>query len=265
MSPPKRTSAAPGDQDDVDQDDVDRDDVDRDDVIVLYRGGRLPSWDQLTSERQLTYQQEHVDLMLKVARQHALRSMHGYRLIAPRGPWERFWTIAFPDLTGAEAWMKAEVAPPYGRYGHYEYDLARRWRPESLAWLPQRTIHSDAETDPQIVPVLAVDSHSIVVLCFSRWQRGSDEVAPDVRGDDQRRQRLQDVARTHGLMHGEVFRLVGSGRDGDLVWVLEFPDLAGAEAWIDAEVEPPGGAYHERTYHLSRRWAPAYFASWAAR
>ncbi len=237
---------------------------DVDDVIVLYRGGRLPSWDQLGSTKQLTYQQEHVETMLAVAGEHKLQQINGYRLIAPRGAWERFWSIAFPGLAGAEAWMTAEVAPPYGRYGHYEYDLARRWRPESLNWLPQRKIDASA-SDPRQVPSLGVDDDSIVVLCFSRWQRGSDEVSPGVRGDEQRRQRLRDVARSHDLIHGEVFRLVGSGRDGDLVWVLEFPDLAGAEAWINAEVEPPGGAYHERTYHLARRWAPAYFASWSQR
>jgi len=233
------------------------------DVVVLYRGGRLPSWYQLDSSQQLEFQQQHVDLMLDVAREHRLRNMDGYRLIAPRGAWERFWAIAFPDLDGAEAWMTAEVAPPYGRYGYYEYDLARRWRPDSLSWLPTRTMDA-SEKDPRSVPDLSVDTGSIVVLCFSRWQRGSDAVAPDVRGDDRRRRRLQEVAQEHGLMHGEVFRLVGSGRDGDLVWVLEFPDLAGAEAWINAEVEPPGGAYHERTYNLARRWAPGYFASWCS-
>ncbi|MBT3341571.1 MAG: hypothetical protein HN712_26945 [Gemmatimonadetes bacterium] len=237
---------------------------DEDDVVILYRGGRLPSWDQLDAEQQLAVQQEHVDLMLSVAGEHHLQSMYGYRLVTPRGAWERFWTIAFPNLAGAEAWMSAEVAPPYGRYGYYEYDLARRWRPESLAWLPQRTIHAEDGADPRVVPALAVDAGSIVVLCFSRWQPGSDEIAPHVRGDELRRQRLQDVAGDHGLLHGEVFRLVGSGRDGDLVWILEFPDLVGAEAWINAEVAPPGGSYHERTYHLSRRWAPAYFASWSS-
>ena len=249
------TTTGPGSEDSMNQP------HDTDDVIVLYRGGRLASWNQLDATLQLEYQQEHVDTMLAVAHQNRLRNINGYRLIAPRGAWERFWSIAFPTLAGAEAWMTAEVAPPYGRYGHYEYDLARRCRPDSLSWLPQREV-TPSGADPRQVPALAVDTGSIVVLCFSRWQRGSDEVAPGIRGDERRRQRLQGVARDQGLIHGEVFRLVGSGRDGDLAWVLEFPDLGGAEAWINAEVEPPGGSYHERTYHLARRWAPDYFATW---
>jgi hypothetical protein len=235
-------------------------------VVILYRGGRLPTWDQLDGVQQLEYQQQHVNLMLSVAEQYGLISIHGYRLLAPRGNWERFWAIEFPDLAGAEAWMAAEVAPPYGRYGFYEYDLARRWHPESLSWMPRRVEPAhETNSNPHIVPPLAADPSSIAVLAFSRWTRGSDEVDPAVRGDDDRRQRLREVAGDHDLIHGEAFRLVGSGRDGDLVWVLEFPHLSGAEAWIDAEMAPPAGAYQERVFHLARRWAPYYFSTWPPR
>ena len=108
-----------------------------DSVVVLYRGGRLPEWHRLDEDRRRDYERKHVDLMLSVSGRHGLIGLHGYRLLGPRGSWERFWTIEFPDLAGAEAWMSAEVEPPYGRYGFYDYALARRWQPEDLAWMPR--------------------------------------------------------------------------------------------------------------------------------
>jgi len=205
-----------------------------------------------------------VDLMLTVGARHGLQSIEGFRLLAPRGNWERWWTIRFPDLAGAEAWMRAEVAPPYGRYGSYEYQLARPWTPPSLAWLPQRQASKPvADADPRVVPSLSVDRGSIVVIAFGGWERGSDDVEPTRRGDAERSERLQRVAREHSLIHGEVFRLLGTGPDGDLAWVLEFPTLAGAEAWIETEGMPPAEAYQRRAFHLARRWAPDYFATWS--
>ena len=109
-----------------------------DSVIILFRGGRLPQWHQLDEVQRRDYERQHVDLMLSVSERHGLIGIHGYRLLAPQNSWERFWTIEFPDLAGAEAWMSAEVEPPYGSYGFYDYSLARRWQPESLAWLPRK-------------------------------------------------------------------------------------------------------------------------------
>lgn len=235
-------------------------------VVILYRGGRLPAWHQLDAADQHAYQEEHVDLMLRVAREHGLTRIEGFRLLAPQGDWERWWTMEFADFAGAEAWMAAEVAPPYGRYGYYEYELARPWRPHSLEWLPRRPAPvADPDANPHLVPALSVDRGSLVVLAFGRWARGSDGVDPATRGDAGRLRHLQAVAEEHGLLHGEVFRLVGAGRDGDLAQVLEFPDLAGAEAWIDAERTPPASAFQQRAFHLARRWAPAYFSSWSCR
>ena len=101
--------------------------VSKDSVIILYKGGRLPTWHGLTPEARDAYQQEHVDLMLSVAREHGLMRLEGFKLMAPQQSWERFWVIEFPTLTGAEAWIDAEMAPPYGRYGYYEYYTARHW------------------------------------------------------------------------------------------------------------------------------------------
>ena len=237
-----------------------------DSVVILFKGGRLPAWHLLDEAHQADYERQHVDLMLSVSERHGLMGLHGYRLLAPLGDWVRFWTVEFPDLAGAEAWMEAEVEPPYGRYGFYDYSLARRWQPESLSWLPRRPeppVPPDA--DPHVIAPLSADPSSIVVLAFGGWRRGSDEIDPRTRGDEERGQRLREVAGEHGLLHGEVFRLLGTANEGALVWILEFPDLAGAEAWIEAEAEPPAGAYQERRFHLARRWAPEYFVTWPPR
>lgn len=234
-----------------------------DPIIVLYRGGRLPSWHHLDAAQQSAFQDEHVALMLQVGADHGLQSIEGYRLLAPVEDWERWWTMRFDDLAGAEAWMRAEVAPPYGRYGYYEYELARRWAPPSLDWLPQRVAPvADASVDPRRVPALSVARDSIVVVAFGGFTPGSDTIDPTTRGDAGREHRLRQVANEHKLLHGELFRLMGPGRDGEFAWLLEFPDLAGAEAWIEAEGMPPAGSYQRRTFHLARRWAPDYFATW---
>ena len=143
---------------------------------------------------------------------------------------------------------------------------SRRWQPESLAWLPRKPEPSVApDADPHVIPPLTVDPASIVVLAFGGWRRGSDQVDPQTRGDEDRQQRLQEVAREHDLIHGEVFRLLGTNTEGEFLGILEFPQLAGAEAYIETEKAPPAGSYHKRNYHLARRWAPEYFATWPPR
>ena len=235
-------------------------------VVILFRGGRLPEWHQLDETQRRDYERQHVDLMLSVSERHGLIGLHGYRLLAPRNSWERFWTIEFPDLAGAEAWMSAEVEPPYGRYGFYDYSLARRWQPEGLAWLPRKPEPPVApDADPHVIPPLTVDPASIVVLAFGGWRRGSDQVDPRTYGDEEHQQRLQEVARGHGLIHGEVFRRFGTSTKGEFLWLIEFPRLAGAEAWIEAETTPLARVQQKRNFHLARRWAPEYFATWPPR
>ena len=198
-----------------------------DSVVILFKGGRLPTWHLLDEAHQADYERQHVDLMLSVSERHGLMGLHGYRLLAPLGDWVRFWTVEFPDLAGAEAWMEAEVEPPYGRYGFHDYSLARRWQPESLSWLPRRPeppVPPDA--DPHVIAPLSADPSSIVVLAFGGWRRGSDEVDPRTRGDEERGQRLREVAGEHGLLHGEVFRLLGDRRRG--------------RAGLDPRVSPSG-------------------------
>lgn len=233
-------------------------------VVILFRGGRLPEWLLLDETRRTDYERRHVDLMLSVSDRHGLIGIHGYRLLGPRSNWERFWTIEFPDLAGAEAWMSAEAEPPYGSYGYYDYTLARRWQPECLNWLPRKAEPPvTLGIDPHIIPTLSADPSSIVLLAFGGRHRGADAYDPEEH-DDERWRRMRKVSRDHGLMHGEVFRLLGASDQGEYTWILEFPDLAGIEAWIDAETAPPLAAAQRHDIHVARRWAPEYFATWAA-
>ena len=236
-----------------------------DSVVVLYKGGRLPTWDALTPEQQEEFQQLHVDSMLAVSREHRLIHLEGFRLMTPQHNWERFWTIEFPTLAGAQAWIDNEVAPPYGRYGYYEYYMALRWRPDYFSsWVthPAPPAEVPPGANPRAVPQLTVSRDSVVVLMFGRWRPESGEMTPEERGDDERVEMMQSVARHHGLMRYEAFKLIGPQEDWHLVWVLEFPELAGAESWINAEVQPPHGRYATRSFYLARKWAPQYFASW---
>ena len=82
------------------------------------------------------------------------------------------------------------------------------------------------------------------------------------RGDTEHIELMQLVAREHGLMCLEAFQLMGAQDAWHRAWLIEFPTLTGAEAWIDAEVLPPHGRYSQKTFYLSRRWAPQYFAGW---
>ncbi len=230
-------------------------------VVILFRGGRLPEWHQLDQSQRIDFERQHVDLMLSVSERHGLIGLHGYRLLGPRGNWERFWTIEFPDLPGAEAWMSAEVEPPYGRYGFYDYALARRWRPECLAWLPRKPEPPVTPgADPRTIPPLSADPASIVLLAFGGRHRGSGQVDSG-KHDEERWRRMWEVSRDHGLIHGEVFQLMGASVRGEFAWILEFPRLAGAEKWIEVETEPAAGSCLIHDFHLARRWAPGYFAT----
>ena len=237
-------------------------------IVVLYKGGRLPTWDALTDRQREEYQQEHVDLMLEVAGRHRMIGLEGFRLITPQQNWQRFWTIEFPTFAGARDWIEKEVAPLYGRYGFYEYFLSTRWRRGQLdAWVtnPPPPVAVPAGTDPRVVPQLSVSGDSVVVLSFVRRPPEPDEAAAGTGDDEEREARMKSVARDFGLMRCEAFELIAPQGDWNLVRMAEFPGLAGAEAWIDAEVQPPHGQEETRSFFLARKWAPQYFATWVAR
>ena len=236
-----------------------------DNIVVLFQGGRLPSWGQLSVEDQNRFSQTHVDLMLAVAQKHQMTRLEGFRLIGPQDVWQRFWLIEFPSLAGAENWIQAEMAPPYGRYGYYQYYLSRKLEPERFsAWVtdPAPPVVPLAD-DPHTIPELKVDTGSVVVLMFARYRAGAESLTPQERGDEQHVALMTRLARQYGLMRLEAFQLITPQEEWHRAWVIELPTLEAAEAWIAGEETPPHGAHARRTYQLARRWAPEYCASWA--
>ena len=236
-----------------------------DPVVVLLRGGRLPTWHQLSPDERKSFEQTHVDLMLSIARQYSMTRLEGFRLIGAHGDWQRFWLIEFPTVKGAEAWIQAEMAPPYGRFGHYEYHLSRSieigqmfegWVTES----PPPVVPMGG--DPHTIPQLAIDSNSVVVLMFTRYRPGAESLTPEEKGESEHIALMQETARKHGLIRLEGFQLIHPQPAWHRVWVAEFSSLESAEAWIDAEESVPHGMYTQRIIHLARKWAPEYFASW---
>ena len=242
--------------------------ISRDSVVVLFKGGRLPAWHGLTPEAQQVYSQQHVDLMLSIARKHRLMKLEGFKLWTPCHRWERFWVIEFPDLDGAEEWIDAEVAPPYGSYGYHDYHLARRLDSDPLTnslVRPRAAKDKKSDGEPHITPALDVDRDSVVVLLFSRLRPEASEISPEERGDAEHVERMRSVALDHGLIRMEVFRLIGPQNDWHQVWVTEFPTLEGAEAWVECQTLPPRPRYYNQAMYLAWKWAPDYFASWLPR
>ena len=236
-----------------------------DSVVVLFKGGRLPSWHALSLREQDAFSQEHVDLMLAVSRRYGLMHLEGFRLLGPQDNWQRFWVIEFPSLAGAEAWIQAEMAPPYGSYGYYEYHLARRAYQEGILVRASRfpAPESPAAADhPRHIPTLKTDSGSLVVLTFRRWLPGAAELSAQEGGQVDHARRLKAIAKRHRLIRLELFRLMAPQADWHEVGLIELPSLAGAEAWMKAETASPFSSFTLVTQHLARKWAPAYFARW---
>ena len=234
-------------------------------VVVLYKGGRLPSWFQLSSDERKNYEQAHVDLMLSVAREHHLIRLEGFRLMDPQDCWQRFWLIEFPSLAGAESWIEAEMAPPYGSYGFYEYHLSRPWKPNfDTQWCREAEENPVTDVhDPHTIPVLNVDTQSIVLLMFERYRPHGEELTAERRGDLQRADALRELADRHGLTRLESFQLLAPQDAWHRAWVIELPTLEAVEEWVVTEESLPYGRYVQRSFHLARKWAPNYFASWA--
>jgi len=206
-----------------------------------------------------------VDLMLSIAQKHRLMKLEGFKLWTPNRRWERFWIIEFPYLEGAEEWIDAEVAPPYGSYGYYDYYLARRLDSDPFTnSIVRNRVANDKSSDgePYDIPTLGVDRDSIVVLLFSRPRPEASEISPKERGDTEHVERMRSIALDHGLMRMEVFRLIGLQSDWHQVCVVEFPTVEGAEAWIDCETLPPRSRWYDQAMYMAWKWAPDYFASW---
>lgn len=242
---------------------VNTQDVSKDSVVVILNGGRLPSWDSVSAEEKKAFEQEHVNLMLSIAREHRMQRLEGYKLMAPQDVWVRSWLIEFPTLDGAEAWIEAEMAPPYGRYGYFEYYVSRRWKQAELTrWVtrPAVPVAPSPETDPHRIPPLDVDLGSVVLWMFERPPPEAGRADLDAGTVE----RLQSVAREHNLMRLDAFQSIAPQPDWQRLWLTEFPDLAGAEAWIEVQTQPPYGVHIGKSFQLTRKWAPEYFVNWIA-
>jgi hypothetical protein len=240
---------------------------DTDSIVVLFKGGRLPSWHQLSEKDRAEFTQTHVDLMLSVAEQHGMQRLEGFRLIGPQDHWQRFWLIEFPSMQGAEAWIQAEMAAPYGLHGYYEYYFSRHLAPEVFStWVPEPASPTvPRKADPHTVPELWSDAGSVVLLMFARNRPGAESLTPEERGDAQHVELMQLIAREHGLMRLEAFQLLTPQNDWHRAWIIELPTLEAAEAWVEGEESLPHGMHAKRNIHLTRKWSPEYFASWVKR
>ncbi len=241
-------------------------DQDSGNVVVLFKGGRLGTWYQLTEKERRDFSQTHVDLMLSVASQYGMRRLEGFRLIGPQKDWQRFWLIEFPTMQGAEQWIQAEMAPPYGLYGYYEYQLSRPLEAELFsAWVTDPAPPTVPLTaDPHVISELWSDTGSVVVLMFVRYRPGAEALTAAERGDAKHVELMRHLAKQYGLMRLEGFQLITPQNGWHRAWIIELPNLEAAEAWIDGEESLPFGRHASRTIHIARKWSPEYFASWVS-
>ena len=193
-----------------------------------------------------------------------MQQMQGFRLVAPRHTWKLFWVMEFPTLAGAEAWIDAEIAPPYGRYGFQHYWLARRCTDDPLLHDWNAPL-ADEDANPHHIPPLEVDRSSFVAVGMARRQPAALDVDDAARGETGRVELLRSIGQQHGILSLQAFRLITPQPDWHVVWIVEFPTLDGVEAWIEAQSRPPHGSYWRVDYYLARRWAPGYVASWVPR
>ena len=232
------------------------------DVVLLARTGRLDSWHKLTNAERQTATDHHVDLMVRMATDTSMRRLDGYRLMTPLDRFERFWVMAFPDLIGAESWIAAEMQPPYGLYGYYEYDLARPIDMSGASLIVGDPLPREVSyADPRQIPSLAADADHIAVVCFGRssaalgWQI-PEPTAPafDTNGPS--------GGGAYRLLEG--YRLIAPRADWQYTWLCVTRTMSAAEAWINAQTEADRRTEYVQRFLLARRWQPDYFASWVA-
>lgn len=236
-----------------------------DSIVILFKGGRLPSWHLLSDRERKIYSQKHVNLMLSVSQKYSLLHMEGFVLLSPQIHWERFWTIEFPSLEGAEAWIKAEMEPPYGRYGFYEYYLSRRNPTKTFnnfVVQPEGLLSTESTSGPHQIPHLKADYNSTLILNFRRWVPGADKISSKLRGDKRRQLLLQSIAQQHNLIRLEKFQLIAPQSNFHEVNLVEFPTIEAATLWMEAETNQPHGQFRLQVMHLAHRWAPQYFQNW---
>ena len=238
-----------------------------DSIVILFKGGRLPSWHRLSDQERKDYSQKHVNLMLSVSQKYSLLHMEGFVLLSPQFHWERFWIIEFSSLEGTEAWIKAEMEPPYGRYGFYEYHLSRRNIIKgfnNFVSQPERLLSTLPQFDPHQIPHLKANYTTTLILNFQRWLPGADEVSSKLRGDKEHQLLLQSIAQQHNLIRLEEFQLIAPQPKFHKVQLVEFPTVEAATSWMEAETRQPYGQFRLQVMHLAHEWAPEYFQHWVS-
>ena len=233
----------------------------KDSVVVFLKGGRIPSWYGLSPEQQDEYSVEHISLMKSVINKYKMITLEGYKLWSPVNDGKFFWTIKFPTFEGAESWIEAEMEPPYGRYGSFNYYLARR--------IEHIGVNSDSkETKPRFIKDdldhtnLEEDKTSVVVITFEMPLPGSDLLAPDEYAREGYIKNINSVTEEHKLIRLEAYRLITPQSNWHTTVIAEFPTINGANAWIDLQEDPSYVRFKTRTNYLSHKWAPEYFEGW---
>jgi hypothetical protein len=254
--------------------------LDRDSIVVLFRGGRLASWHALVSEWSGNpfahpASEEHVDLMLTVGAEHSLRSIQGFKLLTPQAEgWSHWWTIEFDGLQGAEAWVEAEMRPPYGAHGYYDYSLARRVAPGYFdSWAnaampaPDPPIDPSWTGDPRSVPALSADQATVVVVAFERKLAGVGNLGGSgqylrLSESDPELAELRFASTTLELARLEVYQLISPAADWHRAWLAELPSLQAAEQWVGVLTSAQRSLTHVHSFQFARKHAEQYFASW---
>lgn len=237
--------------------------VKKDSVVVFLKGGRIPSWYGLSSEEQDSYSVEHINLMKSVINKYKMITLEGYKLLSPVNDWKFFWTIKFPTFEGAESWIEAEMEPPYGRYGSFNYYLARR-----IEHMGVNSAAKETELTSSIIKEdldhtnLTEDKSSVVVITFQMSLPESDLVAHDVDARQKYIKDINSVSEEYGLIRLEAYRLITPQSNWHTTVITEFPTITGAKAWIDLQENPSYVRFKTRTNYLSHKWAPRYFAGW---
>ena len=172
-----------------------------------------------------------------------------------------------PSLDGVQQWIKAEMAPPYGLHGYYEYQLSSHVRPDVFSeWTTDQAPEIvPRDDDPHRIPELGVDAQSVVLIMFARYRPGTEALTPQQRGDLQHVDTMREIARRYGLKRLAGFELLSPQQDWHRAWIVELPTFEAAEAWVTGEETLPHGMYAQRAFHLARKWSPQYFASWVKR
>ena len=233
----------------------------KDSVVVFLKGGRIPSWYGLSPEQQDEYSVEHISLMKSVINKYKMITLEGYKLWSPVNDWKFFWTIKFPTFEGAESWIEAEMEPPYGRYGSFNYYLARRIEHIGVNTDSKETKHRFIKDDLDHTN-LEEDKTSVVVITFEMSLPVSNLVTPDQNARQGYIKNINSVTEEHKLIRLEAYRLITPQSNWHTTVIAEFPTINGANAWIDLQEDPSYVRFKTRTNYLSHKWAPEYFEGW---